>query len=160
MLTKRLIGDFAVAAVTIAFASAYLIATYNLRELSIEDPLGPKAFPFVLGILMLLCGISLAGSTLLRYWREQGTAFEDDEFSGSHPVAVAAVAAWLLAYYLVFEPLGFLLATMLFLFGLMVYFNRGRWLTNIAVSILFPIVLELIFTHVLGSTPAPGILSF
>ena len=74
-------------------------------------------------------------------------------------MAVGAVALWLLGYYLALEPLGFILSTIPFLFGLMAYFNRGHWLTNAIVAILFPVVLDLIFSRVLGMAPAPGLLS-
>ena len=157
---KKATSDLALAAIAIAAATIYLVATYNLRTLVVVDPLGPKAFPALLGILMLLCGISLAITSWQRY-RSQVSSIPEDESGArnSHPIAVGAVASWLLGYYLVFEPLGFVLATIFFLFGLMVYFNRGHWLTNAIVAILFPVVLDFIFSYVLGLTPAQGLLS-
>ncbi len=151
--------DLGVAIVTIALATVYLVATYSIRTLVIADPLGPKAFPALLGVLMLLCGISLAITSLRRYWRSAEVADKESGAQNHYPVAVGAVALWLLGYYLVLEPLGFVLSTIPFLFVLMAYFNRGRWLSNAIVSILFPVILDLIFSYVLGLAPAPGLLS-
>lgn len=161
-ITKKFIGDLAVAGIAIALATAYLLSTYSIRSVEIVDPLGPKAFPALLGIALLLCGVSLAAKTLIGHYRPREAASDTlgAESNGGHPLAVLAVGAWLLAYYFVFEPLGFLLSTMVLIFGLTAYFNRGHWITNTAVAILFPIVIDLIFSHVLGRAPAPGILSF
>lgn len=157
-IDKKSLGNLVVAGVTIALSTAYLIATFRIRDIDIVDPLGPKAFPMLLGSGMLLCGISLAATTLLGALQAKSGSDVSEE-DQSHPLAVGIVGAWLLAYYLVFEPLGFLLSTMIFLFGLSVYFNRGRWWMNFAVSILFPIGLGLCFSYVLGRAPAPGLFS-
>jgi len=158
---KKGAADLVVAAIAIVLATIYLIATYDLRVLTLSDPLGPKAFPALLGSLMLLCGVSLAPAAWRRYRSEAASASEGkvDADSNHHPMAVGAVALWMLGYYVVLEPLGFILATVPFLFGLMAFFNRGRWFTNAAVAILFPVVLDWIFSHVLGMPPAPGLFS-
>jgi putative tricarboxylic transport membrane protein len=148
-----------VAGCAIFLSTAYLIATFGIRDIDIVDPLGPKAFPFLLGIGMLVCGIALAITTFVRAPSAIST-IEANEETRSHPLAVTLVGFWLLAYYLTFEPLGFLLTTMIFLLGLTMYFNRGRWVLNVAVSVLFPISLDLIFSYVLGRAPAPGLFSF
>ena len=40
-------------------AAAYLYATSMLPSMEIGDPLGPKAFPVLLGILLALAGVLL-----------------------------------------------------------------------------------------------------
>jgi len=157
---KSLIADLGVAVTTIVLATIYLVATYNIRTLAITDPLGPKAYPALIGGLMLLSGLSLAIVSLRRSKNSSYSAPENGgDIKNSRPVAVGAIALWLLSYYLVYEQLGFVLATIPFLLGLMAYFNRGKWLTNTMVAILFPVVLDLILSHVLGLAPAPGLFS-
>ena len=157
-MTKKRLGNLFVACCAIVLSATYLAATFRIRDIEIVDPLGPKAFPFLLGTGMLLCGVSLAITTFVRTPPATSDS-ETTEETRSHPLAVVLVGAWLLAYYLVFETLGFLLATIIFLLGLTMYFNRGRWMLNIAVSVLFPICLDLIFSFVLGRAPAPGLFS-
>ena len=64
---SRVVSDLTVAVATIFFASAYLIGTYDIRTLVVADPLGPKAVPALLGVMLLLCGISLAVTALRRH---------------------------------------------------------------------------------------------
>jgi putative tricarboxylic transport membrane protein len=158
---KRVIADSLVAICTIVLASIYLIATYRLPTLVGVDPLGQRAFPAVIGIAALICGVVLAGNALHAYLQvhEQSDA-DEDTFAGSHPLAIGILSAWLLGYYLAFEWLGLVLATVPFLFALMSYFNRGRWLTNAAVAIVFPLTVEFMLWQMFGRAPAPGLLSF
>lgn len=155
---RRNAGNLALAGSAVLLSVIYLVGTYRIRDIEIVDPLGPKAFPALLGVGMLLCGGILGISTLVNVFAsDDGGSAEDER---SHPVAIAAVAAWLLAYYMVFEPLGFLISTAVFIFGLTAFFNRGHWVLNVLVSIGFPLALNLIFDYLLGRSPAPGLLSF
>jgi putative tricarboxylic transport membrane protein len=43
---------------------------------------------------------------------------------------LGAVVIWMGVYYATLERLGFILATTAFLFPLMAWFNRGKWLAN------------------------------
>lgn len=157
---KSRVADLVVAVTTIILATIYLVGTYNIRTLAVTDPLGPKAYPALIGSLMLLCGLSLAISSLRRSQNSSYPAGENGgDIKNSRPIAVGAVALWLLVYYLAYEQLGFVLATIPFLFALMAFFNRGKWLTNAIVAILFPVLLDLILSHVLGLAPAPGLFS-
>jgi putative tricarboxylic transport membrane protein len=158
-VSRKAGGNLVVAGCTIALATAYLIASLRIRDVYIVDPLGPKAFPLLLGLGLLICGVSLGLTTLVGILWDTSDVDLTEE-AKSHPFAVVLVGGWLLAYYLVFETLGFLLATMIFLLGMTSYFNRGRWWVNVAVSVLFPVCLDLIFSYVLGRAPAPGLFSF
>ena len=75
--------------------------------------------------------------------------------AGDRPLAVLAVWGWMLLFFLLLETVGFLLGGACFLFGLAAFFNRGRWITNTAVALLFPVAVFFLFTRFLGlSLPA------
>ncbi len=152
--------DLVLAITMSALAAAYLLSTFSIRHVDIVDPLGPKAFPALVGFAMLACGLALGSKAILQLTAFAVPSGGDDEAQKGHPVAVTLVGAWLLAYYLVYEPLGFIISTVLFLLGLTAYFNRGKWIANIAVAVGFPVVLDLLFSYALGRSPAPGLLSF
>jgi len=154
--------DSLVALAATALAVAYLIATFDIRHVDIVDPLGPKAFPMLVGFAMLACGVALGAKVLLQYISVVATPKAEDEEAATtaRPVAVTLVGLWLLAYYAVFEHLGFVISTFLFLLGMTSYFHRGKWVVNVAVAIGFPVILDLVFSYVLGRSPAPGLLSF
>ena len=52
-------------------------------------------------------------------------------------LVVAGVAVWTLCYFLVFEKLGFVIATAIYLVALTSYFNPGKPIPNVLTSVLF-----------------------
>lgn len=144
---------------TLILAGVYFYATERLPSLEIGDPLGPKAFPRLLGIGLVITAIAL----LLEILRARKTAPAAGEAEPSQRVAqwvVGAAAAWTLLYFLVFEWLGYVIATSVYLLVLTSYFNRGKWVANVLTSVLFSLGSYLMFTKLLGVTLAPGILPF
>jgi putative tricarboxylic transport membrane protein len=57
-----------------------------------------------------------------------------------------------------FEALGYVLATSIYLLVLTSYFNRGKWVANVLTSVLFSLISYLMFTKLLGVNLPPGIL--
>jgi putative tricarboxylic transport membrane protein len=110
--------DLAVAAVLVLFGVAVIGLALRLDAGVQTDPLGPRAFPLALGAATALCGLLLGVVTLLGdRWTASSAVFveaADDDASegevGSSWRLVAAVAATA-AYLLLFERLGYLLAT-------------------------------------------------
>jgi putative tricarboxylic transport membrane protein len=145
---------------TLVLAAAYLYATEQLPTLEIGDPLGPKAFPRILGAGLILTAILL----MVEMVKARKTAPADREAPAGQPpdsgapVVVAGVAVWTFLYFLVFETLGYVLATTLYLLPLMMYFNKSKPVTNVLTAVLFSLGSYLMFTKVLGVNLAPGIL--
>jgi putative tricarboxylic transport membrane protein len=156
---------------TLLLAGVYFYATEQLPSLEIGDPLGPKAFPRLLVIALVITAIIL----LLEILRKPKTApaavavavagagagagAADPRERGAKLV-VAGAAIWTLLYFLVFETLGFVVATTIYLLVLMAYFNRGKWVANVLTAVLFSLGSYLMFTQLLGVTLARGILPF
>lgn len=147
---------------TLLLAGVYFWATAQIPTLELGDPLGPKAFPRILGVGLLIA----AGMLLLEIIRNSkpsaklATAADNSDEPRPHYGVVAAVAGWTALYVLAFELLGYVLATSLYLLVLTAYFNRGRWLMNVLTSVLFSAGSYFAFTHLLGVTLARGILPF
>ncbi len=144
---------------TLILAGVYFYATEQLPSLEIGDPLGPKAFPRLLVAGLILTAVVLL-LELLRARKTPTIAAEPDPLDRGAQMVVAAAAGWTLAYFLVFETLGFVIATTLYLLGLMAYFNRGKWVANGLTAVLFPLGGYLMFSKLLGVTLARGILPF
>jgi len=62
-------------------------------------------------------------------------------------------------YFAVFETLGYVVATTLFLFPVMAWFNRGKWLANALSAALFSIGSYAMFTWLDVTLPG-GVLPF
>ena len=141
-------------------AGVYFYATEKLPSLEIGDPLGPKAFPRLLGIGLLITGAILFFEMI----RGRKTAPPSDVPSRGPAdrisyLIVGGVTVWTFLYFLVFERLGFILATCIYLLALMAFFNRGKWTANVVTAIAFAFGSYFMFVKVLGVNLAPGILS-
>lgn len=140
-------------------AGVYFWATAQIPSLELGDPLGPKAFPRMLGVGLLIAAAMLLAEIL----RDRKTAKAADAGGMKwerHDWVVVAVAAWTALYIALFEPLGYMLATLIFLAGLTGYFNRGRHLMNALTCVLFVIISYVAFTKLLGVNLARGIIPF
>lgn len=130
---------------TIIVAAVYLYATTLIPTLEIGDPLGPKAFPRLLGICLLIG----AGLLFIEIWKErkQRTPQTDSDEAAvwRHGWVIVGVTVWTGIYYLAFEKLGYILATTLYLLALMAWFNRGKWVANVLTAALFGVLSYLMF---------------
>lgn len=132
MMTDRVIF-----ACTIVIAAVYLYATTLIPTLEIGDPLGPKAFPRLLGGFLLIA----AGLLFLEMWRDRKAKVapppEGELAPWRHAGMIAVITVWTGVYYAAFEPLGYIVATAIYLLALMAKFNRGKWTANVLTSMLF-----------------------
>jgi len=142
---------------TLILAGVYIYATEQLPSLEIGDPLGPKAFPRLLTIGLVITAIVLL-IEIVRRRKTAAPAAAAEPSDRRAYLVVAAVVVWTFLYFLVFETLGFVVATAIYLLVLTAYFNRGKWVANVLTSILFSLCSYLMFTKLLGVTLAPGIL--
>ena len=147
---------------TLVLAALYLYATERLPSLEIGDPLGPKAFPRLLGAGLILAAILM----MVEMVRARKAPPARAEMAAAPPrepgapLVVAAVATWTLVYFLLFERLGYVIATTLYLLPLMMYFNKGKRTMNVLTAVLFCVLSYLLFTKLLGVNLARGILPF
>jgi len=157
-----MLADRVIFVCIIVFAGLYLFATSQIPSLEIGDPLGPKAFPRLLGAGLLITAVMLL-MEILRARRSGAAAAKAAEAPSEergHYLVIAGVVVWTGLYYAVFEYLGYMLATAIFLLALMSYFHRNHWLTNGLTAVIFSVASYALFVKALGVTLAPGILSF
>lgn len=148
MLIDRIIG-----AAALLLAAVYLYATAQIPSLEIGDPLGPKAFPRLLGIALIAAALLLFFETR-KADREAG----DKAPRGSlhHLWLIGGVTAWTALYFGVFDLAGYLLSTTIYLLVLTGVFNRGKRLANILTSVLFALGSYILFVEILGVSLAKG----
>lgn len=143
---------------TLILAGVYFYATEQLPSLEIGDPLGPKAFPRLLGVGLVIAAIVLLLEILRTRKAVKPKPAPAERDARGMPLIVAAVAIWTLLYFIVFETLGFVVSTALYLLVLTYFFNRGKWVANVLTSLLFAVISYLMFTKLLGVNLPPGIL--
>lgn len=144
---------------TIIVAAVYLYATTLIPSLEIGDPLGPKAFPRLLGIGLLLG----AGLLFVEMWKDRKARTSQSASAEAaqwrYAGVIAAVTVWTGIYYAMFEKLGYIVATAIYLFALMAWFNRGKWPANALTSVLFCVLSYWMFVKLDVNLPK-GILPF
>ena len=148
MLIDRIIG-----AAALLLAAIYLYATAQIPTLEIGDPLGPKAFPRLLGIALIAAAILLFVETL-----KADKAAGDKAPRGNlhHLWLIGGVIAWTALYFGIFDLAGYLLSTTIYLLVLTSVFNRGKRTANILTSVLFALGSYILFVGILGVSLAKG----
>jgi putative tricarboxylic transport membrane protein len=150
---KALRADAMLAAIVMVVAAIYLVMDAHLPTARIGDPLGPKAFPSLVGGGLILSALLL----LFETWKKRRALVDskdDARTEPNHVLLLLAMVAWTALYFFCFERLGYPIATPLFLLGLLSVFNRGRHGVNLAVALGFTAVVYLLFSTFLG-VPMP-----
>jgi putative tricarboxylic transport membrane protein len=187
---KGIKSDSWLAVCVLVLAAVYLYMDAHLPDVRLSDPLGPKAFP-------ALVGVGLIASALILLLETRGKKRLQAQCAAAQPVAQVAaqpaagsvdsagnvgnagnadhtgapdeaykprvllgMIAWTALYDFCFERAGYLIATSVFLFGLLSYFNRNRLKTNLAISLGVTVTFYLAFSHLLGVPMPTGPLPF
>lgn len=134
MRSDRILG-----LVTVVAALAYLASAAQIQTSFFSDPLGPRAFPYLVGSLILLCGLVF----IVR-------PDPSPEWPGARSwAALAIAAAVLVAYAYALKPLGFLVPTAIV--GAILSYQIGpRILPAILAGCGLSVGLFVVFKFILG----------
>jgi putative tricarboxylic transport membrane protein len=162
-------------------ALVYLYADMQLPTLEIGDPLGPKIFPALIGTGLFFSGLMLLISTLRAshaarsslpgvpfagaVLQDAGVALNPDsatepteEQQRQHSIVLLCMVGWTALYYVAFEPVGYVVATIFYMLALLSYFNRGRHVANLLIAAGFTAIAYLVFGKFLGVSMPQGLL--
>jgi putative tricarboxylic transport membrane protein len=142
----------------LVLTAVYFWATSQIPTLEIGDPLGPKAFPRLLGVGMLIT----AGMLLAEILRERKLAkpavTPEAKEDGDTKIVVTAVIATAI-YFLLFDTIGYVITTTVYLLVMTHIFHvKGRWMVNTLTSVIYGVGSYLAFTMALGVNLPRGIL--
>lgn len=136
-------------------AAVYLYLSFQLPNYEYA-PIDADVIPKGLGILLLVLSVFLFFSHVVETDAEKAKRNIPKKELG----VIAAVFAMIFVYILLFEAIGFIITTTLFIFFCSWFLGYRAWKTNILVSLLFPIVMYAIFVFALGIVLPRGILPF
>jgi putative tricarboxylic transport membrane protein len=151
--------DSILAIVVALCALGYLYVDAQLPDVASGDPVGPRIYPALIGLGML-------GSALMQLfeaYRKRAVGLrrvEKTPGAGRRYLLIGFVAVWTLAYYATLEWLGYLSATTIFIFGLLIYFNPKAHLMNAAIALGFAVFIYALFTKFLLVALPQGLLAF
>lgn len=145
MNTDRLLGvtALAVAALMLAFG-------YGLQAPFAYEPVGPRAFPVFAALMIAVCGIILVV--------KPGEA--DPVLHRGPGWAIVSLSVSLFGYVLLFQPLGFVLSTTVFMVPIAMIFGAKWWqgaITGAVLAVSSYFLFDRILDVVLPAGPLGGI---
>ena len=137
----------------------YLIATRRIEVPAVSDPIGPKAFPTIVAVALILVGLMLVLKKETLTEKNKAVIFTwatERELV----INIMLTCAAGVIFGLILEPLGYLLATFLFMTAMMFITNRNRAVYNCSISLTFALVTYGLFFGLLDVSLPRGILAF
>lgn len=160
----RLTANQLIAIILLVFSLGYIWMAFQIPVFPIPRPVDSDAFPKILGVALLILSIVL-------FFEKQAPAkmdladasepsAEDSTLSKRPVIQVTGAAVAVLAYALLIEPLGFLLASVLLGFGLAFWFGyREHWINLLTIGGIV-LALYLLMNKVMGIYLPQGVLPF
>lgn len=139
----------------LAFGVFLFVESLGVKHMMKND-VGSGFFPKVIAIAIIAVAIIRFVAAL----REKESASGDDKDD--------AVGGWLTValvglYVVAFQPVGFIISTIVYLFLQILVLTpkeKRNWITISAISIVAPFALYTLFTHVISSPLPKGIFGF
>jgi putative tricarboxylic transport membrane protein len=154
---SSLVGPRIVAAAFVAFGVVVLVQTLGIREGGGYSAVGPRLFPYIVGAGLISMGLVLLLRTTVRPDRELESQAAEEEAATYWPT-LGLVAAALVAYVYLLEPLGYVLATTLFFLAASVVLGSRRLLVSLVVGAGLALTVFEGFTRYLGVQLPGGLL--
>lgn len=144
-LTER-VSNIVCAAVGIAIGLIAIYITTKFKQFT-NVPVGPEVFPRIMATGLVICSIALIVQAALKgkKWEKAPTLSLRDR--GIRRMLVAAVL--IVAFYLLWEPVGFLILAPVTLFLLMLNMDFKRYGQMAILSLAISVAVWLLFWQVL-----------
>lgn len=141
--------------ILLLLAIGYLVLTYRLPTYAYTS-VDADVIPLALGWLLVILSICLF------FIKDTETPEQKERRNIPKKDAgvLLAVFGFIFIYILFLEFLGFVLVTMVFIFFCSWFLGYKKHITNAIVSILFPVIMYIMFTEFLRINLPQGILPF
>jgi putative tricarboxylic transport membrane protein len=156
-MNKKVNFDAITGIVVTAFGLIYTLMSYLLPRAAIGNAFDPLYFPLGLGVLLTVVGVLLfvkSDKTVIREAVQSMFQKSEKDKEVSKMVWITCIAAVL--YGLVFEHVGFIIATFGFMISILFLTNGKKYVTNILVATIFSVGIFALFNYALG-IPLPGL---
>lgn len=145
--------------VSLVLGVIYFFATKNLPESAVADPIGPRAFPFIVSAGMVIVGLVLTLKRETVTAKNRAVIFDLATEKGLMlDIAYTCVAG--IIFGLILEPVGYLISTLLFMTAMMFITNGRRVVYNTSIALLFALTTYGLFFGLLDVSLPRGVLAF
>jgi putative tricarboxylic transport membrane protein len=133
---------------------AYSWSAWSLPRASFGNATGHIVYPVILGIAMTVLGLALVAAELLARKTGSGKEAGDSPKFGKltkHGKEIALAIAASVVYAILFEPLGYVFSTILYLGAVLFLVNgRVKVVRTVLVAVLFSVGVYVLFSVFLG----------
>lgn len=145
--------------VSLVLGVIYFFATQNLPESAVADPIGPRAFPFIVSAGMVIVGLVLALKREDLTEKNRAVIFNlATEKELMRDIGFTCVAG--IIFGLILEPVGYLISAFLFMTAMMFITNGRRIAYNLSIGLTFALTTYGLFFGLLDVSLPRGILAF
>ena len=152
-------------ALLLVLVGFFVLLTSNTIPLMVavekSSVINARFFPKLMGGILILLSIGMVVENYFRKSTGRSKASDEDRKKLKGEWArLSAVAIICLLYYLLFQPLGFLLSSLLFMLGFLTFLGVRKWHVILPLSVLVPLCVYLLFKTILGAPLPDGLLYF
>lgn len=154
------LGELVLALAVTAFGAAVVWQTTQIRVTPAYSKVGPRVIPYIVGLGLVLLGLWLAAEAATG----RGARATSDESEDADPTlptdwrVVGMLTVALVAYGLLIEPAGFVVASTLLFAGAAFAMGSRRVGRDAAAGVVFAVVLYLGFTRGINLDLPAGVL--
>jgi putative tricarboxylic transport membrane protein len=154
--------DRLLAILTIPIALFLIVVAYQAPRPNIPQMIGPQFVPIAILSFMILFAIIIFIDATREMKKSQPLSDAPSAQSASEGrkknVTLFLLIGGLIIYGLILETVGFVISTTLLIIGSARLFEKGKWVRNSVVGILFSIVVYYCFVQLLEVSLPAGIL--
>lgn len=145
--------------VSLVLGVIYFFATNNLPESAVADPIGPRAFPYIISTGMVIVGLILTLKREELTEKNRAVIFDlSTEKELMRDIGYTCVAG--IIFGLILDPVGYLISAFLFMTAMMFITNGKRIFYNISIGLVFAFTTYGLFFGLLEVSLPRGILAF
>ena len=143
--------------ISIVLGLVYSLTALRLPRMAMGDRLGPKIFPYFVGIVTIITGIALILQDRNPEKRSKKAEFGFKEHKNLWlNIVILTIAGILFGFFI--DELGYMIATALFIFSVSMLINKGKLVQNIVIAVLFSVVTYFVFGVALKLSLPRGII--
>jgi putative tricarboxylic transport membrane protein len=152
-------GELALALGAVVFGLLVIWQTTQIRVAPIYSTVGPRVIPYIVGAGLVLTGLWLAFEALTG--RTTAGSAESEDVDLSLPTdwrTISLLALALIAYLLLIERAGFVIASAVLFVGAAYAMGSRRYVRDVVIGVLMALALYVLFNRGLGLDLPAGVL--
>jgi putative tricarboxylic transport membrane protein len=140
-------GEFALSIGLIALGSFIIFETQGIAEAQSYSGVGPRLFPYLIGVGLTLCGAVLGWQAVSGGWRHVPI---DDNHATPDWISFGVISAGIVLHMIVIGWAGFILASTLLFVLIARGFGSKRPVRDVLIAVVLATVVFVVFTKGLG----------